>query len=267
MDLSAKAAKDQNLRKMALIAKMACARKGLAGKRVDCMMTIDTSGSMKNHYASGRVQEIVERLLALSMNLDDDGRIRIIAFGSTAVDCGYVTRENYHECVQYHGDYNVSINGKTIRLSGTQYFPALDMAYRIAFGDNWRNLNNSGSTGFLGFGKKAGKGRPKVSSPVDHAFFNVFITDGDCTDATDAKQIIALGSGLPMFTQFAGFGSDFRTLDEINNLEQHGYQREVDNAGVFTASTLGITDEQLNDGLLNELPNYLRLTASRNWYK
>jgi len=138
------------------------------------------------------------------------------------------------------------------------------MAYKIAFGDDWQNMNNGGSKGFFGFGKKAGEGRPKLSSPVDYPVLNLFITDGECSDGSYARDIVDQGSGLPMFTQFAGIGSDnFRTLDAIDNMSG----RHVDNAGVFTANNLNISDDELNNGMLNEFPQWLRATAGEGWYK
>lgn len=263
MELAAKQTKDQNLQRMVLQAKTTAARLGMLNRKAEVTLVIDISASMRSYFSSGRVQEIVERMLAIALNFDPNGQIEVIAFGRNSHDCGVVTKENYHECVQFDGSY-ATINGKRLSLEGgTSYAPALDMAYKNAFGGNWQNLNNGGSRGFFGFGKSDGEGRPKLSSLIANPHLVLFVTDGDCGDAREAMALVDKGSNLPLFTQFAGFGSGFRTLDAIDNMQG----RHVDNAGVFTASSLGITDQQLFDGMLNEFPDWLRATANEGWYQ
>lgn len=262
MQLAEKQVKDQALTRMVLQVKQTAARLGMGARQAEVYLSIDTSGSMNEHYRSGRVQEIVERMLAIALGFDNDGEIRVIAFGSQPEDCGVVTKANYHECVKYNSNGTVTINGKNIRLSGTNYAPAFEAVLQDAFGTDWENMNTGGSKGFFGFGSKKG-GRPCITTPIDNPIFHLFVTDGECSDRREALAIVDKSSKLPMFTQFAGFGSGFSTLDQIDNMEG----RHVDNAGVFTASSLGITDQQLFDGMLNEFPDWLRATANEGWYK
>jgi hypothetical protein len=262
MDIQQKQAKDANLLQLKQKVTIRAARSGLISRKFKVALSIDVSGSMVDYFRSGRVQEIVERMLALAMQFDDDGEIDIFAFGTGATYCGTVNKNNYHECVQYHGGYDVSINGKRLSLTGTNYAPAFDLVLKHYFGDSWRSLNTGGSSGFLGFGKKAGSGRPHLTSPQGDPVFHLFVTDGECSDYNASLKIVDECSQLPMFTQFAGFGSGFRTLDAIDNMSG----RYVDNAGVFTASSLGISDDELYDGMLNELPQWVRATSSEGWY-
>jgi len=248
------------MNRMVLQAKTTAAKKGLFNRKAQVYLSIDTSGSMRDHYRSGRVQEIVERMLAIALNFDDDKEIRIFAFGTQPVDCGVVTMKNYHECVVYNPSRSVTINGTNIRLTGTNYAPVFEAVLQDAFGINWETLNNP--KGLFGFGKTKSS-RPSVKNPLDNPVFHLFVTDGECADRNASLAIVDKSSKLPMFTQFAGFGRDFHTLSQIDNMQG----RYVDNAGVFTASSLNITDQQLFDGMLNEFPDWLRATSNKGWYK
>ena len=242
---------------MVLKAKVRKNQLGINQRAAEVICVIDISGSMQHHFKSGRVQEIVERMLAIGLNFDPDKQIQIIAFGIKAHDCGTINQSNYHECVQYHDNGTVTINGKRLRLeAGTRYAPAINMAYKTAFGRNWQTLNTPRSL----FRRR---GRPMLKASVANPFFVLFITDGECSDRDEAKKLVDLGSGLPLFTQFAGFGHGFETLSAIDNMSG----RVVDNAGVFTAGNLRINDNELLDGMLNEFPDWLKATANKGWYQ
>ena len=256
MQLSEKKEKDNNLNRMMLSAKRVLGSKGCFNEQAEVILVLDISGSMSNHFQSGNVQTLVERMLAIALNFDPDGQISIIAFGRNAHDCGVVGRENYHECIKPAGRHTYSINGNVLALEGgTSYAPPFDMALSQTFGSDWRNLNNGGSRGFFGFGKKKGNGRPSLSAPATHPTFVLFITDGECNDARDTTSIVADSSNLPLFTQFAGLGRErFHTLRSLDNLEG----RFIDNAGLFFANDVHMPEEQLFGGMLNEFPTYIR---------
>ena len=248
---------DRRLEGMVLRAKIRKNQLGIGQRAAEVICVIDISGSMYKHFQSGLIQEIVERMLAIGLNFDPDKQIQIIAFGMRAHDCGTINQNNYHECVQQNDDGTVTINGNRLQLeSGTRYAPAIDKAYGMAFGKDWKTLNVQRR--FL-----RPDTTPTLNEPIANPFFTIFVTDGECSDGNKAQELVKHGSGLPLFTQFAGFGqSNFNTLDAIDNMRG----RVVDNAGVFTADSLNITDEQLLDGMLNEFPDWLNKTANRGWY-
>ena len=262
LSLSEKQAKDTQLLQLTNKVRMTSMKSGILNRKAQVALSIDVSGSMDHYFQSGKVQELVERMLAIGIAFDDDGEIDIFAFGTDAQYCGTVNKTNYHECVRYLGNYTVEINGVRIRLSGTRYEPCFDAVLKHYFGNDWRTLNTGGSSGFLGFGKSAGSGRPNLTSPNGDPVFHLFVTDGECSDRQASLDIVDKSSQLPMFTQFAGFGSGFSTLNAIDNMGG----RYVDNAGVFTATSLGLTDDDLYAGMLNEFPDWLRATANEGWY-
>ena len=263
LSLSQKQSLDQELGSLVLKAKQQQMRNGVLGRKARVALSIDVSYSMNDWYRRGKVQEMVVRFLALAIAFDDDGDIDIFAFGSDAKYCGTVNRENYHECVKYISDGVVEINGHRITLSGTNYAPCIDLVLKHYFGDGWKNLNTGASNGFLGFGKTTGSGRPHITNGTEDPVFHLFVTDGDNSDQRQTVDIVDKCSQLPMFTQFAGFGSGFHGLNQLNNMQG----RYVDNAGLFTASDFNISDDELLSRMMNEFPQWLKATTSEGWYK
>lgn len=71
----------------------AVARHGLSKLKAKLCIALDISGSMSGLYASGKVDALVERVLALGFRLDDDGMIDVFAFGKYAHECGQIGPE------------------------------------------------------------------------------------------------------------------------------------------------------------------------------
>lgn len=57
---------------------------GLTGQRAAVYLVLDHSGSMTGFYRGGDVQRLAEQALGLSANLDDDGSVPVVYFGSQA---------------------------------------------------------------------------------------------------------------------------------------------------------------------------------------
>ena len=57
---------------------------GLDDARAKVALCLDHSGSMRQAYASGQVQALAERVLALATQLDDDGAVDVFFFGTEA---------------------------------------------------------------------------------------------------------------------------------------------------------------------------------------
>src|ERR1044072_3144333 len=59
-------------------------KQGLTGQRAAVYLVLDHSGSMGGFYRDGSVQRLAEQALGLSANLDDDGTVPLIYFGTDA---------------------------------------------------------------------------------------------------------------------------------------------------------------------------------------
>ncbi|WP_447645383.1 VWA domain-containing protein [Nocardioides zeae] len=61
-----------------------------------CVLVMDHSGSMRKLYKSGHVQDLAERVLALSLTgLDDDGDIQVVFFDHKPFPAETVNAGNY----------------------------------------------------------------------------------------------------------------------------------------------------------------------------
>ncbi len=65
-------------------AHFAIGMKSLSSIKAQVVLVLDISKSMNKLYKSGVVQNVIERILGLALNLDDDGRIDMMLFGTIA---------------------------------------------------------------------------------------------------------------------------------------------------------------------------------------
>src|SRR5699024_6877915 len=65
-------------------AKVLLEKKQIFGEKAQIVLILDISGSMRPLYKNGTVQELVNRLLAIGMNMDDNKSIEVFVFGSGA---------------------------------------------------------------------------------------------------------------------------------------------------------------------------------------
>ncbi|WP_330267597.1 VWA domain-containing protein [Streptomyces griseorubiginosus] len=199
---------------------------GLEGLRAAVYLVVDYSGSMRPYYKDGTVQALADRVLGLSAQLDDDGRVPVVFF-STDVDAVTDIELAGHEgCV----DRIVAGLG---HMGKTSYHLAMDAVI-----DHYLD---SGST-----------------APA----LVVFQTDGGPINKLAAERYLCKAAKLPLFWQFIGFGDphskqfDFlRRLDELPVPDR----RAVDNAGFFHAGEdpRTVPDSRLYDRLVSEFPKWL----------
>ncbi|MEU9853026.1 VWA domain-containing protein [Streptomyces sp. NPDC047974] len=205
-------------------------RHGVDGQRVAVYLVVDYSGSMRPYYRDGSVQALADRVLGLSAQLDDDGRVPVVFF-STDVDAETEIRLDDHQ-----GRVDRIVAGLG-HMGKTSYHLAMDAVI-----DHYLD---SGAT---------------VPALV------VFQTDGGPINRLAAERYVCKAARLPIFWQFVGFGDpgskqfDFlRRLDELAVPER----RCVDNAGFFHAGREPgrVPDTELYDRLVGEFPRWL--TAAR----
>jgi Mg-chelatase subunit ChlD len=88
-----------DLVKRAEKAGLALSRNGLGGIRAELVAVLDYSGSMHNAYHSGQVQTITERALGLGLQIDRDGQVPLVTFGTAAKVAATATVDNYQGIV------------------------------------------------------------------------------------------------------------------------------------------------------------------------
>jgi hypothetical protein len=199
----------------------------IGGERAAVYLVLDRSGSMRPYYRDGSVQHLAEHVLALAVNLDDDGVVPVVFF-STRVD----------------GVAEVGLD-----------------AYRDRIGPLHESMGHMGQTNYH-VAIKAVIKHYQSSGATDPALV-VFQTDGSPTSRAAAEEALCRAAPLPIFWQFVGFGADeFRFLRKLDELPVPG-RRVIDNAGFFAAgsSPKSLTDAHLYDQLLKEFPQWL--TAAR----
>lgn len=198
---------------------------GVNGKEVKVYAAFDHSGSMQGHYASGAVQRLTEQVLALGVELDDDGSVEAWYFDDDVSD-----------------QYTISLDSSG---SGDSYVGWVNRTHSKR---RWGLTNYAAPIKAIArFHEKHGGGLPGLV---------VFQTDGSPYtgrgDArADAKKALVKVSGLNLFFAFVGFGTrqsvDFLfQLDEISG-------RTRDNASAYVVQDPALSsDADLYDGVLGE---------------
>jgi hypothetical protein len=204
-----------------------------------CGLAIDISGSMTPLFVGARsvVQNVVERILALAVKLDDDGTMNMWAFNSRSHELPDVTSKGF-------GTY-VSRHVKPLVTGGTLYSPVLNAVLKSWFP----------SVGFFAglLGKKAS---PTSTSPA----LLVFVTDGD-NDAHDedlAEEIMKMASKYPLYIAFVGIGgASFSFIKRV--------AEAYPNVGFFAVPDLAtMSEEDLYNRLVTaELSTWLK-NANKN---
>lgn len=179
----------------------------------EVVLCIDSSGSMYNRYTEGKVQDVLERLIPLSLKFDDDGQVPVYTFAS---NCKEHPTMNLNNLEDYTNENLINHVG-----GGTYYSNPINMII-----------------------DKAKKNEFKY--PV----FVIFITDGENGDHEETERALREASNYDIYFQFVGIGNEsFKFLHKLDNLSG----RKFDNAGFLKMQSFdNISDEKLYDELLNE---------------
>ncbi|MGW6128881.1 VWA domain-containing protein [Cellulomonas sp. NPDC055163] len=200
----------------------------LEGHAAKVALCLDHSGSMRTAYASGQMQALAERVLALGTQLDDDGAIDVFFFGTEAWHAGELTLDDYV--------------GGVDRLRAGRHLGLTDYAGAIRAVREHYGLTDPGATADL---------------PV----YVLFLTDGAPTSRTAATNELRDASGSPVFWKFLSIGSeDIPFLQKLDDLTD----RVVDNADYQPVGDLAaVKDQALFDLLLVEYPEWLAEVRGR----
>lgn len=190
---------------------------GLTGQRAAVYLVLDHSGSMNGHYAVGSVQRLAEQTLGLSANLDDDGTVPVVYFGSSA--------------------------SKPVDVSLTQYAGVVDRTHRKI---EW------GSTNYVS-AIEAVRRHYRKSGATDPALV-VFQTDGGPDNREAAEDALREASGEPLFWAFVGFGWDVSFLQGLDTLSGRVVDNA---SFYHAQDPLSTSDSDLYDGITGEFATWI----------
>ncbi|KPC61949.1 toxic cation resistance protein [Streptomyces chattanoogensis] len=202
------------------------AKHNLATQRAAVYLVLDRSGSMRNYYKDGTVQNLAEQALGLSANLDDDGTVPVIFFSTDIDGTADIDLTNYEGRIE-------ELHAGLGHMGRTNYHWAINAVVE--------HYKKSGST-----------------APA----FVIFQTDGAPTSKPAAEKALCEAAELPIFWQFVGFGDpDAKGFDFLRKLDDLAVpeKRIVDNAGFFHAGRdpRSLSADELYGQLMVEFPEWL----------
>ncbi|MGW2632831.1 VWA domain-containing protein [Streptomyces chattanoogensis] len=202
------------------------AKHNLATQRAAVYLVLDRSGSMRNYYKDGTVQNLAEQALGLSANLDDDGTVPVIFFSTDVDGTADIDLTNYAGRIE-------ELHAGLGHMGRTNYHWAINAVVE--------HYKKSGST-----------------APA----FVIFQTDGAPTSKPAAEKALCEAAELPIFWQFVGFGDpDAKGFDFLRKLDDLAVpeKRVVDNAGFFHAGRdpRSLSADELYGQLMVEFPEWL----------
>lgn len=154
-------------------------KSGLTGQRAAVYLVLDHSGSMMNFYRDGSVQRLAEQSLGLSANLDDDGQVPLIYFGT------HVNQPGDADLANYHGIINRT--HAVVAWGSTNYAAAIDYVVDLHHGNPTPGLV-------------------------------IFQTDGEPDSRPAAQDALREASRHPLHFAFVGFGNHIGFLQKLDDL-------------------------------------------------
>lgn len=182
-------------------------------------LVIDFSGSMRSMYTSGKVQDVITRLLPLALKFDNDGELDCYLFSNGYKKVTPCTKSNYKNFVAKELQET-----SALYMGGTKYAPVLKAVHSEVI--------------------------------TDIPDFIIFITDGDNSDKPETNDIIRKMSKDNCFVIFVGIGNEnFDYLSKLDNLSG----RPIDNTGFVKCADLErVSDDDLYSYLLSEYASWLK---------
>lgn len=244
-----------NLEKKINLVKEVLEKKQIGNEYGQIVLALDISGSMSGLFQNGTVQRLVERLLAIGVNMDSDKQIDVHLFGQKAHTAKSANIDNIEDFVKKE------ITNK-FRLEGSTNYAGVMKNIAKERGNLTEKRKKTG--GLFGRFKKE-LPEDEVKSEVKEPTIVFFITDGDNFDKSETTKLIRELSGEGIFWQFIGIGNEnFRYLKSLDEMDG----RVIDNANFFAANDINkISDEELYQRILGELPDWFREAKAKNIIK
>lgn len=222
---------------------------------------LDVSGSMKEEYEDGHVQNTLTHLLGLAMHMDKVGKLDVFTFENEASQCREpATQGNYADYVDRYiiDDDNVDKWGGTdyapvIHLAYQHYYPSMTHLHTAeAAREHVKNLMGStgGALHKLGglFHRHHDAPAPAPAAPAPRndvqPTLMLFLTDGENGDKEGTRHALHAARDLPLFWSFVGLGPahHFQFLQEVSE--------ELD-AEFVNLSHVRISDDELYRELIS----------------
>ena len=189
-------------------------KKNIPSLTAEVVADLDVSGSTKGIYASGAMQEAVQRVVPVALNFDDNGELPVYIFNDGdqfAQLAENLTAKNYTNYIQEQ----ILRNQKLPRWGGTDYAPVLKQnlidlgflrttapppaAKRPGF---WSSLLGGGQTySAPHLVKESSSGIPAIL---------YFFTDGENEDREETANLLEACSaaGSQIYFNFIGVGNE-----------------------------------------------------------
>lgn len=187
------------------------------------VFVLDHSGSMRTMYKDGTVQDLLERVFPLAMHFDDNAEMEFYWFDTLFKELLPVNDSTID------GYVSKVILSKKEHFGGTCYAPIMNEIFE----------------------------RYALKEPSLIPTFVIFITDGNNSDKTAAKEALAKASKYNIFWKYIGIGNEkFDFLARLDTLKG----RFIDNANFINISNINeIDDSTLYKLLLEEYGDWLTL--------
>ncbi|KRP87996.1 VWA domain-containing protein [Pseudomonas veronii] len=200
----------------------------LVGMKARVLLVLDVTDSMRNQYKTGRVQEVLNRLVPIAVAMDTDAELECWTFAERPLRLSPVTLTNYQNFVESDN------NGWTKWDVGRRYNDEPRAIQKVI-----ESFQAS-----------------KDKTPM----FVVFISDGGVSENRKITQLMVDAAKLGIFWQYVGLaGRNYGILEKLDTMPG----RVVDNCGFFALDDLhDMTEEQLYDRLMQEFPMWI-LEAKR----
>ncbi|WP_339154822.1 VWA domain-containing protein [Actinomadura luteofluorescens] len=204
-------------------------KKGIGGLRARVAVVLDASGSMRRLFKEGVVAEIVERMAAIALQVDDDGALDAWIFATEFARLPPLRVAEIeawtHDNVRMHEA--VAADGSRVGLGG-------------------RNNEPQVIEDILAF-YAARQGEPALV---------LFFSDGGVAKNAQIARLLREASNRPVFWQFIGLGyGRYGILEKLDTLDG----RLIDNAGFFAVDDIAnITDTELYQRIFSEFPTWLK---------
>ena len=206
------------------------------------VLVLDASGSMSRLYSTGVVKATVERMAAVSAQLDEDGSMQAWTFATDPARLPDLELAGLPEWLELHVRVGAMFKQKPKKLRPGQ----LDMG-KVGIGNEEQ--------------KVIGQVRDFVrSNPLRVPTLVLFFSDGGVYRNREIEQQLRDAVEEPIFWQFVGLGSaKFGILEEFDTLTG----RRVDNVGFFKVKDIAqVADPDLYDQLLSEFPQWIRAATA-----
>jgi hypothetical protein len=208
-----------DLRKKADKAGIALSKRSLAGLRCQVVLVLDHSASMRGDYRNGTVQQLVERALGFSLQVDADGQVPVIPFDWKVHPETVVTLDSYQGVV----DREIWRNGQ---MGSTNLAAAL-RAVRAIVEDS------------------------------DMPVFCIVVTDGSPDSKPDTTRLVCDLASYPVFVKFLVI-REVDYLDVLDDGEAMNARRLLDNVdSAYIGDPSQMTDLEFADVMVREVDTWI----------